>query len=46
MVDLLRNELDELMGKDRNLPLKERMKRKEFYDDVDVKKNIHLNSLK
>ena len=36
MVDLLRNELDELMGKDRNLPLKERLKRKEFYDDPDV----------
>lgn len=36
MVDLLRNELDELMGKDRNLPIKERLKRKEHYDDPDV----------
>ena len=33
----MRQELDELMGRDRNLPLTEKMKRKEYYDDPDVK---------
>lgn len=43
MVDIIRNELDELMGKDRNLPIKERLKRKEHYNDAEVKKQIKRN---
>jgi len=32
----LRQELDELMGKDRNLPLKERLRKREHFDNTDV----------
>jgi hypothetical protein len=35
-MDILRNQLDELMGKDRNITKEERSKRKEHYDDPDV----------
>jgi hypothetical protein len=35
-MDHIKQELDELMGKDRNLPLQERMKKKEHFDDPEV----------
>jgi len=35
-MDAIKQQLDELMGKDRNVPLNERNKRKEHYDDPDV----------
>lgn len=35
-MDKQRQKLDELFGKDRDLPLKERFQRKEHYDDTDV----------
>ncbi len=35
-MDHIRKELDQLMGKDRNLPLSRRGKRKEHFDDPDV----------
>jgi RNA-binding protein Luc7-like 2 len=35
-MDLLKQELDELMGKDRNMTLKEKLKRKEKFTDVNV----------
>ena len=35
-MDKARQKLDELFGKDRDLPLKERFESKEHYDDLDV----------
>ena len=39
-MDHLRNELDELMGKDRNLPL--RQKKQEHFDDPNVLIYIYI----
>lgn len=39
-MDQIRQELDELMGKDRNLPLQERLKKQEHFDDQDVCKYV------
>ncbi len=36
MVDLFRQQLDELMGKERNVPLNDRYRKKEHFDDPDV----------
>jgi len=35
-MDLLKQQLDELMGKDRNIPVQDRNKRQEHYDDPEV----------
>lgn len=35
-MDLMREQLDELMGKERNVPITERYKKKEHFDDPDV----------
>jgi len=35
-MEKIRAQMDELMGKDRNVPLNERNKKKEHYDDPDV----------
>ncbi len=36
-MDHIRKELDQLMGKDRNLPLAQRLKKKEHFNDTDVR---------
>lgn len=35
-MDILRQQLDELMGRDRNVPLNERYRKKEHFSDPDV----------
>ncbi len=40
MTDITRQMLDELMGKERNIPLSERNKKKEFYYDPESKVKI------
>ena len=41
-MDITRNMLDELMGKDRDITNEEREKRKEHYDDPDVTPKLYF----